>query len=118
MEYRFLELPEEGWLDGEWHAKDDLYVTFRKPIGPSDDANMKAIPRKQRAMVRKAIDRGLTSRTGQDVDGLHAVYAESVRNLGTPVFSRSVFSPAGRGVCAIGWTSSPSWTASARSPRC
>ena len=90
-EYRFLQPPAEGWLEGEWHAKDDLYVTFRKPIGPNDDANMKAIPRKQRAMVRKGIDRGLKSRTGQDVDALHAIYAESVRNLGTPVFSRSYF---------------------------
>ncbi len=91
MEYRFREPPEDGWLDGEWHAKDDLYVTFRKPIGANDDANMKAIPRKQRAMVRKGIDRGLTSRVGRGVDALHAVYAESVRNLGTPVFSRGYF---------------------------
>src|SRR5438309_7383321 len=54
-EYRFREPPEEGWLEGDWASKDDLYVTFRKPIGANDDANMKAIPRKQRAMVRKGI---------------------------------------------------------------
>jgi len=90
-EYRFLDASAADWLDGEWHAKDDLYVTFRKPIGPEDEANMKAIPRKQRAMVRKGIERGLTSRADQDVDGLHAVYAESVRNLGTPVFGRRYF---------------------------
>jgi FemAB-related protein (PEP-CTERM system-associated) len=90
-EYRFREAPEDGWLEGEWESKDDLYVTFRKPIGPDDDANMKAIPRKQRAMVRKGIDRGLISEAGDDVDALHAVYAESVRNLGTPVFGRRYF---------------------------
>ena len=28
---------------------------------------------------------------GADADGLHKVYAESVRNLGTPVFSRRYF---------------------------
>src|ERR1700760_4912352 len=72
-EYRFRELPADGWLEGEWESKDDLYVTFRKPISADDAANMKAIPRKQRAMVRKGIDRGLVSTSGQDADTLHAV---------------------------------------------
>lgn len=74
-----------------WPSKSDLYVTFRKPMTADDDANLKAIPRKQRAMVRKGIDRGLTSVASQDVDTLHRIYAESVRNLGTPVFSRRYF---------------------------
>jgi FemAB-related protein (PEP-CTERM system-associated) len=90
-EYRFREAPPDGWLEGEWQARDDLYVTFRRPITADDEANMKAIPRKQRAMVRKAIERGLTSTADQNVDRLHAIYAESVHNLGTPVFSRSYF---------------------------
>ncbi len=90
-EYRFRETPDPAATPGEWHAKDDLYVTFRKPIVADDDANMKAIPRKQRAMVRKGIERGLTSTVDRNVDGLHAIYAESVRNLGTPVFSARYF---------------------------
>ncbi len=91
-EFRFLHPLPDGWLpEAEWPVRADLYVTFRKPIAADDDANMKAIPRKQRAMVRKGIERGLTSHVSRDVDGLHAIYAESVRNLGTPVFSRSYF---------------------------
>ena len=91
-EFRFLHPLPESWLpETGWATRDDLYVTFRKPITADDDANMKAIPRKQRAMVRKGIDRGLTSTISQDVDGLHRIYAESVRNLGTPVFSRRYF---------------------------
>jgi FemAB-related protein (PEP-CTERM system-associated) len=90
-EYRFLQPPPDGWLDDGWHAKDDLYVTFRRSIAGDDDSNLKAIPRKQRAVVRKGIERGLTAVTSRDVDGLHAIYAESVRNLGTPVFSRRYF---------------------------
>ena len=90
-EFRFLHPMPDGWLDEAWQERSGLYVTFRKPITGSDDANLKAIPRKQRAMVRKGIDRGLTSSTDQDVDGLHRIYAESVRNLGTPVFSRRYF---------------------------
>ena len=57
-------------------------------IGADHDANMKAIPRKQRAMVRKAIGFGLESHVTQDTDAFFRVYAESVRNLGTPVFTR------------------------------
>ena len=90
MEWRFRDPPPDGALPG-WAARDDLYVTFRKPITANDDANMKAIPRKQRAMVRKGIDRGLQSTAGRDVDTLFRVYAESVRNLGTPVFPRRYF---------------------------
>jgi FemAB-related protein (PEP-CTERM system-associated) len=52
---------------------------------------MKAIPRKQRAMVRKGIQNGLTSVANRDVGALHRIYAESVRNLGTPVVSRRYF---------------------------
>ena len=91
-EFRFLHPLPEGWLtEAEWPTRSDLYATFRKPIAANDDANMQAIPRKQRAMVRKGIDRGLSSTVSDQVDGLHAIYAESVRNLGTPVFSRRYF---------------------------
>jgi FemAB-related protein (PEP-CTERM system-associated) len=90
-ELRFLEEPPQDYLDAAWQRRDALYVTFRRAIEGDDDANMKAIPRKQRAMVRKGIERGLEAVTSRDVDGLHRIYAESVRNLGTPVFSRAYF---------------------------
>src|SRR6185436_1503220 len=45
----------------DW-PRQDLYVTFRKPILADPEANMSAIPRKQRAMVRKGIKAGLQSR--------------------------------------------------------
>ena len=91
LEYRFREPPSEFEDTSTWSRKDDLYVTFRKTIQQDDAANLKAIPRKQRAMVRKGIDHGLTSRSDRNVDELHAIYAHSVRNLGTPVFSRAYF---------------------------
>ena len=74
-----------------WTQRPDLYVTFRKPFEADHERNMKAIPRKQRAMVRKAIQNGLSSVANQDTAALHRIYAESVRNLGTPVFSRRYF---------------------------
>ena len=76
----------EGWIEGPAR-----YVTFRKAIAVEDEANLAAIPRKQRAMVRKGIGNGLTSRVGAAVDPFYRIYAESVRNLGTPVFSRRYF---------------------------
>ncbi|HTW69556.1 MAG TPA: FemAB family XrtA/PEP-CTERM system-associated protein [Acetobacteraceae bacterium] len=77
--------------NGAWVGRPDLYVTFRKSIEADHERNMKAIPRKQRAMVRKGIQHGLTSVCHRDTAVLHRIYAESVRNLGTPVFSRRYF---------------------------
>ena len=86
-----VEMRERDDVGCDWQVRPDLYVTFRKPITGDNDRNMKAIPRKQRAMVRKGIQNSLTSVCNQDVAVLHRVYAESVRNLGTPVFSRRYF---------------------------
>jgi FemAB-related protein (PEP-CTERM system-associated) len=86
----FRHLPAQGEANG-WIERPDLYVTFRKPIEADSERNMKAIPRKQRAMVRKAIQNGLVSVADRNADVLHRVYGESVRNLGTPVFSRRYF---------------------------
>ncbi|MBI2381944.1 MAG: FemAB family PEP-CTERM system-associated protein [Gammaproteobacteria bacterium] len=86
----YLELRSLRRQHPDWPCK-DLYYTFRKPISGDEDADMKAIPRKQRAMVRKGIDAGLKA----EIDGgiarfLHA-YESSVRNLGTPIFPRRYF---------------------------
>ena len=93
LELRGLDPMPQEWLTepADWPVRDDLYATFRRKIVSDDEANLKAIPRKQRAVVRKGIERGLTSTIGPDVDVLYRIYSESVRNLGTPVFSRSWF---------------------------
>ncbi len=92
LEFRFRTPPQDGWLDREaWLTRNDLYVSFRKSIAGDDDANFKAIPRKQRAMIRKGIEGRLSSTASREVDQLHQIYAESVRNLGTPVFPRRYF---------------------------
>ncbi len=90
-EFRCRDAPPEGWLDERWQARDALYVTFRRAIAADDEANLKAVPRKQRAVIRKGIERGLRVTADRNVDVLHNIYAQSVRNLGTPVFSRRYF---------------------------
>ena len=67
-----------------------LYETFSKPIYAEAEANMQAIRSKQRNVIRKGIKNGLHGRLG-DLSSFYAVYAESVRNLGTPVFPRGLF---------------------------
>jgi FemAB-related protein (PEP-CTERM system-associated) len=86
LEFRSIEAQTPGWL-----VKEGLYVTFRREISADHDANLSAIPRKQRAVVRKGIANQLGTRVGHDWRTLHRVYGESVRNLGTPVFSRKYF---------------------------
>jgi FemAB-related protein (PEP-CTERM system-associated) len=90
LEFRHLGSAEPE-LESDWIERPGLYVTFRKKIDGDHERNLKAIPRKQRAMVRKGIQNGLSSTATRDVRVLHRIYAESVRNLGTPVFSRRYF---------------------------
>ncbi|MEB0012015.1 FemAB family PEP-CTERM system-associated protein [Glaciimonas sp. Gout2] len=74
----------------EWPTK-SLYVTFRKDIYADDEKNMLAIPRKQRAMVRKGIKANLQSSIDRSVNRFFAAYSASVHRLGTPVFSKKYF---------------------------
>jgi FemAB-related protein (PEP-CTERM system-associated) len=90
LEFRRLDAADPGWME-----RPPLYYTFRKPIAlTGDDAKdmQKNIPRKQRAEVRKAVERfKLISVSDGNTDLLHRIYAESVRNLGSPVFPRKYF---------------------------
>ena len=74
----------------DW-PRQDLYVTFRKPIAADDEANMLAIPRKQRAMVRKGIKNGLRSEIDVTVDRFFALYADNVHRHGTPAMPKRYF---------------------------
>lgn len=75
-----------------WAVKADLYAGFCRVLSPSSDANLKAIPRKKRADLRKAIENhALTVEVGGDFATFYRVYAESVRNLGTPVLPRRFY---------------------------
>lgn len=74
----------------DWVHK-DLYVTFRKELDSDVERNLLAIPRKQRAMVRKGIKAGLQSKIDEGVERFFAAYSTSVHRLGTPVFSKRYF---------------------------
>lgn len=82
----YLELRKKGSCNHD--TVDSLFYTFEKPISQNHDENLKSIPRKQRAEVRRAIKYDLTERCDQDLNGFYKIYAQSVKKLGTPVFAR------------------------------
>lgn len=85
LEYRNLRPRHPDW------PRQDLYVSFRKEILPEVEANMLAIPRKQRAMVRKGIKNGLMSEIDESVDRFFALYADNVLRHGTPALPKKYF---------------------------
>jgi FemAB-related protein (PEP-CTERM system-associated) len=85
-----LELRHVQPRHSDW-PRQDLYVTFRKEILPEEEANMLAIPRKQRAMVRKGIKNGLQSHLDVDAGRFFALYADNVHRHGTPAMPRRYF---------------------------
>ena len=85
-----LEMRYTRQRHADWPTQ-DLYVTFRKTIEPTEEANMLAIPRKQRAMVRKGIKNGLTSAVDGDVSRFFKLYADNVHRHGTPAMPKRYF---------------------------
>ncbi len=85
-----LELRHMHKRHTDWPAQ-DLYVTFRKAILPNEEANMLAIPRKQRAMVRKGIKNELKSELDGGVERFFSLYADNVHRHGTPAMPRRYF---------------------------
>lgn len=83
-----------GAAPAGWSLDSGSYLGFVRPLAADDDAELLAVPRKQRAEVRKALaDAALEVVAGADAmlaDEHYRVYAESVRNLGTPVFPRTL----------------------------
>ena len=83
-----------GPIPWHWTQRGNFHCSFIAPLADSDEAQLLSIPRKQRAEVRKGLSDDRTVRDGRDEADRaahYAVYAESVRNLGTPVFPRSLF---------------------------
>ena len=85
-----LELRNRASYKPSW-PQQDLFVTFRKAIEPSVQANLEAIPRKQRAMVRKGMQRGLASEIDAGMDRFFELYADNAHRHGTPPFPKKYF---------------------------
>jgi FemAB-related protein (PEP-CTERM system-associated) len=85
LEFRNIQPRHADW------PTQDLYVTFRKAILADVEANMLAIPRKQRAMVRKGINNGLVSTVDRKSDRFFKLFADNVHRHGTPALPKRYF---------------------------
>jgi FemAB-related protein (PEP-CTERM system-associated) len=85
-----LELRNRDVHRVDW-PRQELYATFRKHIAPDVDSNLQAIPRKQRAMVRKGIKHGLRSELDTDARRFFALYTDNMHRHGTPALSLRYF---------------------------
>ena len=88
LDAEYLEYRNPRHPHPDWGRKEGLYATFDRPIAATEDATLKQIPRKQRAVVRKALESDLVDEIDTDIGRFYHVYALSMRNLGTPIFTR------------------------------
>jgi FemAB-related protein (PEP-CTERM system-associated) len=86
LEYRSTRV-----VQPEWAHKSDLYVTFKKQLPRDPDSVLELSPPKRRNKVRKGLKGGVIIEIGDSLDRHYEIYAESVRNLGTPVFPKRYF---------------------------
>jgi len=74
----------------DWVIK-SMHSTFIRELADNDEDNLALVKYKQRAVVRKSLKVGLSEEFPWDIDEFYYAYSTSVRNLGTPVFSRNYF---------------------------
>lgn len=67
------------------------HSSFGWALADDEEAILAKIKKKQRAVVRHSVKNELSWRADDDVSTAYDVYSESVRNLGTPVFSKHYF---------------------------
>jgi FemAB-related protein (PEP-CTERM system-associated) len=87
----YIELRDLSSARPGWTAREDLYAGFEGPIAAAEDDNLKQIPRKQRAVVRKALARGLTVSIETSTQSFYELYARTMRDHGTPALPRRFF---------------------------
>ncbi|MFV0448222.1 MAG: FemAB family XrtA/PEP-CTERM system-associated protein [Vibrio sp.] len=76
---------QSPWVEHCHHS------TFFSPIADTPDEILAAVKRKQRAVIRHSLNNGLDWDNQSNPYLCYDIYAESVRNLGTPVFSKQLF---------------------------
>jgi FemAB-related protein (PEP-CTERM system-associated) len=87
----YVELRDTAATLPGWQKRDDLYAGFSAPIAQDEAENLKQIPRKQRAVVRKAIAAGYTVTIDAGLDSFFDLYARNMRDHGTPALPGRFF---------------------------
>tara|TARA_R110002167_G_scaffold185375_2_gene385952 strand:+ start:1196 stop:2242 length:1047 start_codon:yes stop_codon:yes gene_type:complete len=87
----YLELRYPFARNNAAYTEKCAHSAFGCVIPEDDEAILAAVKKKQRANIRHSLKNNLTHRVDKDTSTAYQVYSESVRNLGTPVFSASYF---------------------------
>jgi len=90
LRVRHLELRSATRTQPDW-PEVDHYALFERELFADDEKNLLAVPRKQRAVIRQALARPLKVTIANDPDRMFRLYAHSVRELGSPTYSRQYF---------------------------
>ncbi|EWY41268.1 peptidoglycan bridge formation protein FemAB [Skermanella stibiiresistens SB22] len=87
-----VELRHVDPLPIDWAVKSELYAVFRRPLDEDVGVTWGGLPAQKRQELRRGIRSGLRQRVGPDqLETFNWIYANSVRNLGTPVPPRGFF---------------------------
>ncbi|MFO1187512.1 MAG: FemAB family XrtA/PEP-CTERM system-associated protein [Alphaproteobacteria bacterium] len=87
----YIELRDAPPLEN-WVARAGVYAGFERGIAADEAECLKQIPRKQRAVVRKALENAELSFTlDDDASHFYRLHARTFRNHGTPVYPRRLF---------------------------
>ncbi len=84
VELRYKHAQDNDWITRSQHA------TFGCTLAEDDAAILAGIKKNQRALIRKALQTDLSWHLEQNNDDFYQIYSESLRNLGTPVFSKKL----------------------------
>lgn len=84
VELRYQQPQDNDWLTRSQHA------SFGCELGVDDAAILAAIKKNQRALIRKGLQSAMSWQLDDNTDDFYQIYSESLRNLGTPVFSKKL----------------------------
>lgn len=87
----YIELRDTVQAFPGWESRGDLYAGFEGPIAPAEEDNLKQIPRKQRAVLRKALAAGFEIAIERSPEDFFALYARTMRDHGTPALPKRFF---------------------------
>lgn len=88
----YVELRSHKAQVAGWETKSDVYATFEKSVRRNEADDLKELPRRRRAEIRKGLaelDAGrLRASYESDYRAFYSLYARAMRDHGTPIFPR------------------------------
>lgn len=87
----YVELRDLPSATPGWKTRDDLYAGFERQLSRVEEENLQKIPRRQRAVLRKALTQDLTVTIESSTDAFYGLYSRTMRDHGTPALPQRFF---------------------------